>query len=88
MDKKEQMKTRVHKGNRFELQFYEGYKGRETPTAVLIGNRKFKIDTVLDRKRVHDKQTGKKSEVFTCEMEGQRVRIIIKDSGNFELIFL
>ena len=82
------MKTRVHKGNRFELSFYEGYKGKETPRSVIIGNQEFKIDSVLERKRVRDEQTGKKSEVFTCEMEGQRVRIIIKDSGKFELIYL
>lgn len=82
------MKTRVHKGNRFELRFYEGYKGKETPRAVFIGNREFKIDSVLERKRIRDEKTGKISAVFTCEMEGQRVRIIIKDSGKFELIYL
>lgn len=82
------MMTKVPKGNRFELRFYEGYKGKETPRAVFIGNREFKIDSILERKRVRDEQTGKKSEVFTCEMEGQRVRIIIKDSGKFELIYL
>ena len=79
--------TKVHKGNRFELRFYEGYKGKETPRSVIIGNREFKIDSILERKRVRDKQTGKKSEVFTCEIEGQRVRIIIKDTGKFELIY-
>jgi len=82
------MKKKVHKGNRFELRFYEGYKGKETPRSVIIGNREFKIDRILDRKRILDEKTGKISEVFTCEMEEQRVRIIIKDSGKFELIYL
>jgi len=82
------MKKKVHKGNRFELRFYEGYKGKETPRSVIIGNREFKIDRVLDRKRICGKKTGKKSEVFTCEIEGQRVRIIIKDFGKFELIYM
>jgi hypothetical protein len=86
--KKAEMKTRIHKGNRFELRFYEGYKGKETPRSVIIGNREFKIDRVLDRKRIRDEKTEKKREVFTCEMKGQRVRIIIKDSGKFELIYL
>ena len=82
------MKTRIHKGNRFELRFYEGYKGKETPRSVIIGNREFKIDRVLDRKRIRDEKTGKKSEVFTCEMEEQKVRLIIHDSGKFDLIYM
>ena len=86
--KKAEMKTRIHKGNRFELRFYEGYKGKETPRSVIIGNREFKIDRVLDRKRIRDEKTGKKSEVFTCEMEEQKVRLIIHDSGKFELIYI
>ena len=82
------MKTRIHKGNRFELQFYGGYKGKEKPAAVLIGNRKFNIDRILERKRILDKRSGKKSDVFTCLMEGQRVKIVIQESGEFELIYL
>jgi hypothetical protein len=82
------MKSKVHKGNRFELRFYESYKGKETPRAVFIGNREFKIDRILQRKRVLDEQTGKKSEVFTCEMEGKKVKIVLQDSGKFELVYL
>jgi hypothetical protein len=82
------VKKRVHKGHRFELRFHSGYKGKETPRAVLIGSREFKIGRVLERKRVLDEQSGKRSDVFTCEMEGQRVKIVIQDSGVFELIFL
>lgn len=82
------MKKKVHKGNPFELRFYEGYKGKEAPRAVFIRNREFKIDRVLDRKRIRDEKTGKISEVFTCEMEGQRVKIVIQDLDKFELIYL
>ena len=81
------MKKKVHKGNRFELRFYEGYKGKETPRSVIIGNREFKIDRVLDRKRIRGKKTGKKSEVFTCEIEGQKVLLIVHDSGKFEIAY-
>lgn len=88
MEKKAQMKKKDHKGNQFELRFYEGYKGKETPRSVIIGNREFKIDRVLDRKRIRDEKTGKKSEVFTCEMEEQKVRLIIHDSGKLELIYM
>jgi hypothetical protein len=88
MGKRVGMKRKVLKNNRFELKFYDGYKGEETPKSLIIGNREFKIDKVLERKRVRDEQTGKKSEVFTCEMEGQRVRLTIHDSGKFELTYL
>jgi hypothetical protein len=82
------MKSKIHRGNRFQLRFYEGYQAMETPRAILIGDREFSIDSVLERKRVRDKRTGKKSEVLTCDMEGHRVRIIIHESGKFELIYL
>jgi hypothetical protein len=82
------MKPKDLKGNRFSLRFYEGYKGKETPRSVIIGNRELKIERVLDRKRVHDERTGEYSDVFTCEMEGKRVRLIVHDSGQFEISFL
>ena len=82
------MRPKVPKGGRFELIFYEGYKGKETPRAVLIGNREFKIDRVLERKRVLDERTGKMSEVFTFEMEGQRVKILLHDGSDFDLVYL
>jgi hypothetical protein len=85
---KVRMKPKVPKGSRFELRFYEGYKSKETPRAVLFGDREFKIDRVMERKRVRDERTGKTSEVLTCLMEGHRVRIVIHDTGHFELVYL
>jgi hypothetical protein len=82
------MKRKPHTGNRFELRFHSGYKRKETPRAVLIGNREFKIDRVLERKRIRDEQTGAESEVFTCDMEGQRIKIVFRDSDDFELFYL
>jgi len=82
------MKKKDPKSNRFELRYYEGYKGRETPRSVIIGTKEFKIDRVLDRTRVHDDKTGKISDVFTCEMGGQRVRITVQESGKFEIAYL
>jgi hypothetical protein len=83
-----QMTKKPHNGNRFELRFHSGYKGNETPRAVCIGSKEFKIDRVLERKRVRDHRTGTESEVFICLMEGQRIKIIFRESGNFELIYL
>jgi hypothetical protein len=88
MKDKTEMKKKIHEGNRFELRFYEGYKAKETPRAVLIGNREFKIDRVLERKRVRDELAGTDSDVFICEMEGQRIKIVLQDSGHFQLHYL
>jgi hypothetical protein len=82
------MNTKGYKGKQFAIRFYEGYKGKETPRSVIIGNRELKIERVLGRKRVRDERTGKNTEVFTCEMEGKRVRLIIYESGKFEIVYL
>lgn len=75
------------KGKSFELRFYSGYKGEERPVAVVIGDREFKIEKILKRKRVLDSDTGKTWEEFVCRMEGEAVRIRVYPSGEFELIF-
>lgn len=82
------MRRKGIKNNRFELKFYAGYKGKQTPKSLIIGNREFKVDRVLERKRILNDQTGEKCEIFLCEMEGQRVRFVIHDSGKFEIIYL
>jgi len=79
------MKAR-NKG-RFELRFYEGYKNRETPRSIVIGDREFFIEKILWRKRIRDKKTGKTLEVFKCRMDGQKVQISVDDSGKFEIAY-
>ena len=73
--------------DRFELTFYAGYKGKETPRSVIIGRREFKIDSILERKRVLDERTKKTCEVFTCTIEGQRACLVIHESGEFEIVY-
>jgi Trm5-related predicted tRNA methylase len=72
----------------FELRFYEGYKERETPRSVVLGNKEFIIEKILERKRTHNPKTGKIIEVFICEIGGQKVRIALHESGLFELDYL
>lgn len=80
------MKNKAKK-SKFELKFYEGYKRGETPRAVIIGNREFKIDKVIWRKRIQDQKTGKTHEIFKCMMEGDKVKITIHESGKWEISF-
>lgn len=74
-------------GVQFELRFYSGYKGEEIPRAVVIGSREFKIQEVVSRQRVLDRTTGKRSEVFQCRMDGEAVKIIHFESGEWEISF-
>jgi hypothetical protein len=82
------MKKKSLDGARFELRFYEGYKGREIPRAVVIGKREFKIDEILERKRAIDFSTGETKEIFSCRIEGQPVKITLYSSGKFEIAYL
>lgn len=74
-------------GGRFELIFYSGYKGEEAPKAVIIGNREFNIEEIISRKRVLDKNSGKRFEVYKCKMEGEIVKITVFESGEWEISF-
>ncbi len=72
----------------FELRFYSGYRGEETPRAVVIGSREFRIEKVISRKRAIDRITGKTFEVYRCRMEGEMVEIKQWESGEWEISFL
>ena len=72
---------------RFELRFYSGYKGKETPQSVIIGSREFNIDEIIWRKRVLDRKSGKRYEAFKCKMQGDTVKIKVFESGEWEISF-
>jgi len=72
----------------FALRFHEGYKGRETPRALVIGGRELIIQDILSRERRRTPGSTETEEVFTCRMEGQVVRITVKASGSFDVAFL
>jgi len=57
--------------------FYAGYKGRETPRAVRLKDRELKVLEVLERRRVQDARRKTETEVFTCRLEGRRVKIFV-----------
>jgi hypothetical protein len=74
-------------GGKFELRFYSGYKGEEIPKAVVIGSRAFNIEEIISRKRVLDEKSGRRSEVYVCKMEGEKVKITLFQSGEWEISF-
>ncbi|MFW6160241.1 MAG: hypothetical protein ACOC57_03775 [Acidobacteriota bacterium] len=79
----------MKKRNSIEVLFYEGYKSRETPRALLIGNKEKKIKEILSRSRLEDAESGERSEVFICRFEdGSLVKLFIFESGRIEIAFL
>jgi hypothetical protein len=74
-------------GGMFELKFYSGYKGKEIPKSVLIGNREFIIEEIISRERVLDQKSGRRFEVYKCKMEGKIVKITVFESGKWEISF-
>jgi hypothetical protein len=74
-------------GGMFELKFYSGYKGKEIPKSVVIGNREFIIEEIISRKRVLDQKSGRRLEVYKCKMEGEIVKITVFESGKWEISF-
>lgn len=73
---------------KFELKFYDGYKGKERPKAIIIGDREFKIVEIIWRRRIQDKKTGAIREVFKCKLDEETIKITIYDTGKWEIIFL
>jgi hypothetical protein len=81
------VRKNIDQGGKFEVRFYAGYKGEEVPRSVVVGSREFKIDEVLSRKRVLDRKSGRRMEIFRCKMEGERVEIVKFESGEWSLSF-
>ncbi|MGB8953191.1 MAG: hypothetical protein WCC06_11080 [Candidatus Aminicenantales bacterium] len=55
--------------------FYSGRKGEETPRAVLIEDREYRIEKVISTERIFDVKTRKVSETFTCRTEGKLIQL-------------
>lgn len=71
-----------------KVSFYSGYKGQETPRAVIIDNREYKIKKVIWRKRIHDTETGEISNKFRCLADNKNIIITLCASGETTVLFL
>jgi hypothetical protein len=66
--------------------FYSGYKGRETPRAVVVAGREYPVDKVVWRKRAQDKDTREPYELCRCRVAGQEVTLKISPSGECRIL--
>jgi hypothetical protein len=71
---------------RIDIIFYSGYKGRETPRAVVMAGREYPVEKIIWRKRGQDKDTREPHELFRCRVAGQEVTLKISPSGECRLL--
>ncbi len=67
---------------------YSGYKGEETPRAIMIGEKEITIEKILSRKRTSDAETGRIREVFTAKTGRGTVRMERDETGEWTIVFL
>ncbi len=79
--------SRQRKDSKHRVVFYEGYKQRESPRAVIIGNQELKIQKIIWRKRARDQKSGKILDVFKCKIGDHHAKITMHESGRAEVTF-
>ncbi len=69
-----------------EVVFYSGYKGRETPRAILVGGHEYPVEKVLWRRRVQDKDSSERHELFRCRVAGKDITLKISPCGECHIL--
>ena len=72
--------------SRIEVVFYSGHKGRETPRAILVGGHEYPVEKVLWRRRVQDKDSSERHELFRCRVAGKDITLKIDPSGECHIL--
>lgn len=66
--------------------FHSGYRGQETPRAVILAGREYPVDEVIWRKKGQDRDTRELYELVRCRVAGQEVTLKICPSGECRLL--
>lgn len=74
--------------HRVVVKFHAGYKGEEEPRKVIVDEREWTVEHILDRKRISDHQTGQSHEEFTCLIKKKPATLSIYPDGPHYLTFL
>jgi len=69
-----------------KVRFYSGYKGEETPRAIVVAGREHPVDKVIWRKRGQEKDSGESYELVRCRVAGQEVTLKVSPSGECQLL--
>jgi hypothetical protein len=66
--------------------FYSGYKGLETPRAIVAAGQEFPIDKIIWRRRSQDKETCEPCEIIRCRAAGQELTLKVSPSGECRIL--
>jgi hypothetical protein len=68
------------------VESYAGYRGEETPRAVVLEGERFAVLSVISRKRVLDQTVGRTSEIWRCRLEdGREVTVERLENGTWRV---
>jgi hypothetical protein len=69
-----------------KVESYAGYKGEETPRAVILDGTRFEVVSVFSRNRVLDSDSGRMRDVWRCCLaDGRTVTIERFESGGWRV---
>lgn len=68
-----------------KVESYAGYREEERPRRLILGEKVFWIDEILERKRILSRDEADWVEVFICLVEGDRVRLEREASGKWRV---
>ena len=64
------------------VESYAGYKGDETPRAVIIEGKRFAVLSIISRERALDRASGKMADIRRCRLEdGRAVTVKLLEAG-------
>jgi len=72
--------------DKIRVSFYSGYKGEETPRALFIEGQEYPIEEILERRRIEDRTSGQRFDLFICKVAGKTLKIRKDKSGHCEIL--
>jgi hypothetical protein len=86
--KRDDDRQRNRPAEKMRVLCYSGYKGEETPRAIMVGEKEITVEKILSRKRISDAETGRIREVFTAKTDRGAVEIARDEYGEWTVVFL
>jgi len=63
-----------------QVKFYSGYKKREAPRSIILGDKEIAVKKIKERKRVLDPKTNQIVDQFVCQIQDQTYIIKVPES--------
>jgi hypothetical protein len=70
------------------IKFHSGYKGNEIPRSVILDEKEFSIEKIIERERILNPKTGKVQEEYIIKVKDTTAILKIHDSQESEITFL